>query len=150
MKIIIDTNIIFSTLLNTKGAIGDLVFNSNECFTFYSCSYMRFEIQKHWNKLLKISKLTDEELHVAYDRVMLKIRFINEELIPASVWEASENLVADIDIDDIDFVALQSFLGGKLWTGDKPLYNGLKSKGFEDVLTTPELVELRKKQFGTL
>lgn len=118
MKIIVDTNTIFSTLLNTKGTIGDLVFNSEECFTFYSCSYMRVEIQKHWGKLLKISKLTDEELHIAYDRVMMKIRFINEELISPSIWEDSENLVADIDIDDIDFVALQTFLGGKLWMED--------------------------------
>jgi len=52
--------------------------------------------------------------------------------------------MADIDVDDVDFVALQSFIGGKLWTGDKPLYKGLKSKGFEHVITTSELLELRK------
>ena len=57
MKIVVDTNIIFSSLLNSDGVIGDLIFNSSKHFEFYSCSYMRFEIQKHWGKLKKISKL---------------------------------------------------------------------------------------------
>lgn len=106
MKIVVDTNIIFSAILNSQGKIGDLLFNSRDQFAFYSSSYMRFEIQKHWEKLLKISKLSNEELHASYDRVVSQIKFINEELIPTSIWEAAEILVADIDIDDIDFVAL--------------------------------------------
>jgi len=54
MKIVVDTNIIFSTLLNSNNAIGDLIFNSDKHFEFYSCSYMRYEIQKHWERLKKI------------------------------------------------------------------------------------------------
>lgn len=46
-KIIIDTNIIFSCLLNSQGTIGDLIFNSDEIFEFYSNQYMRLEIYKH-------------------------------------------------------------------------------------------------------
>jgi predicted nucleic acid-binding protein len=60
-KIIVDTNIIFSCLLNSQGTIGDLVFNSDNVFDFYSNQYMRFEIRKHWNKLKKISKLTERK-----------------------------------------------------------------------------------------
>ena len=62
MKIIVDTNIIFSTLLNSNGTVGNLLFNSDRHFEFFSCSYMRYEIQKHWVKLKKISKLTDKQL----------------------------------------------------------------------------------------
>ena len=61
-KIIVDTNIIFSCLLNSQGTIGDMIFNSTDSLDFYSNQYMRFEIRKHWNKLKKISKLTDVEL----------------------------------------------------------------------------------------
>ena len=43
-KIIVDTNIIFSCLLNSQGTIGDLFFNSQSVFEFYSNQYMRFEI----------------------------------------------------------------------------------------------------------
>ena len=38
VKIIIDTNIIFSGLLNTDGTIGDLLLNSDGVFEFYSCA----------------------------------------------------------------------------------------------------------------
>ena len=62
MKIVVDTNIIFSVLLNSNSKIGDLVFNSDNYFEFYSCSYMRYEIQKHWERMKKISKLPDEKL----------------------------------------------------------------------------------------
>lgn len=46
-KIIVDTNIIFSCLLNSQGTIGDLIFNSENIFDFYSNQYMRFEIRKY-------------------------------------------------------------------------------------------------------
>lgn len=144
MKIIIDTNIIFSALLNSTGTIGDLIFNSDKHFEFYSCSYMKHEIDKHWDKLKSISKLTEEQLQVARLELFKKINFINEELIPEKQWLSAERIVKDIDIDDSDFVALTNFMKGYLWTGDKPLYNGLKEKNFKKVINTKELDELRK------
>jgi predicted nucleic acid-binding protein len=144
VKIIVDTNIIFSALLNSNGTIGDLVFNSDKAFEFYSCSYVQQEIQKHWEKLKKISKLSDEQLQTSYYKVLLKIRFINEELIAKKIWMDAERIVTDVDIDDIDFVALTKHLRGYLWTGDKELYTGLKNAGFKIVYNTQELLELRK------
>lgn len=105
-KIIVDTNIIFSCMVNSQGTIGDVIFNSENIFEFYSNQYMRFEIRKHWNKLLKVSKVTDNELQNAYDTMLTKLTFINEELIPKNDWQKAETLVADIDLDDTDFVAL--------------------------------------------
>lgn len=144
-KIIIDINIIFSCLLNSQGTIGDLIFNSDNSFEFYSNQYMRFEIRKHWNKLRKISGLTDLELQTAYEKLLTKITFINEELIPQTEWEKAEKLVKEIDLDDTDFVALTKFLKGTLWTGDKPLYEGLKSNGFRVVYNTKDMVKSRNR-----
>ncbi len=146
MKIVVDTNIIFSTLLNSNGNIGDILFNSEKQFEFYSCSYMRFEIQKHWERLKKISKLSDEELQISYTLVLSKLKFINEEIIPMKVWLASEEITKIIDIDDIDFVALTKFLKATLWTGDKVLYNGLKRLNFKKIVNTTELLALRNKK----
>lgn len=145
-KIIVDTNIIFSCLLNSQGTIGDLVFNSDAVFDFYSNEYMRFEMHKHWDRLLKISKLTNPQLQTAYDKLLAKITFINEELIPQKVWKRAETLVADIDIDDTDFVALTIHLKSSLWTGDKPLYDGLKAKRFRTIYNTVNLLQLRNKR----
>ena len=143
MKIVVDTNIIFSTLLNSNSNIGDLLFNSDKHFEFYSCSYMRYEIQKHWERLKKISKLSDEQLQVSYAQVLSKLKFVNEEIIPAETWLASEEITKEIDIDDTDFVAMTKFLKATLWTGDKALYNGLKKLGFKKILNTTELLALR-------
>ena len=65
---------------------------------------MRFEIRKHWDKLKKISKLTDLELETAYEKMLTKLTFINEELILQKDREKAETLVAGIDLDDTDFV----------------------------------------------
>ena len=143
MKIVVDTNIIFSTLLNSNSIIGDLLFNSNNHFEFYSCSYMRYEIQKHWEKLKKISKLSDDQLLVSYIQVLTKLKFINEEIIPVETWLASEQITKGIDIDDTDFVALTKFLKATLWTGDKVLYKGLKKLDFKKLLNTTELLAVR-------
>jgi len=92
MKIVVDTNIIFSALPNSNSTIGDLLLNSDKHFEFNSCSYMRYEIQKHLLRLKKISKLSEEQLQISYAQVLSKLRFINEELIPVETWLASEKI----------------------------------------------------------
>ncbi len=139
MKIVVDTNIIFSGLLNTNSVIGELLINSNNSLEFYSCSYMRYEIQKHWEKLKKISKLSDQQLTDAQFHLFERLKFVNEGLIPGKIWEKALSLTRDIDVDNTDFVALTLFLKGSLWTGDKELYNGLKKKKFKAVLNTSDL-----------
>lgn len=144
-KIIVDTNIIFSFLLNTRSSIGDLLFNEEGVFEFYSNEYMLYEIRKHWAKLKKISKLSDSELETAYDKLLARLTFINEALIPKSTWLQSEKIVAGIDPDDIDFVALTKYLKGSLWTGDKILYKKLKGKRFRTIYNTADMLRLRSR-----
>jgi predicted nucleic acid-binding protein len=144
MKIVVDTNIIFSTLLNSNGTIGDLIFNSNRFFEFYSCSYIRFEIQKPWEKLKTISKLSDEQLEISYAQILSKIKFINEEIISVEIWLTSEQTTKNINLDDTNFVALTLFLKANLRTGDKILYNGLK--GFKKILNSNDLLALRNSK----
>ncbi len=146
MKIIVDTNIIFSALLNSESNIGDLIFNSGTLFQFYSCNYMRYEIRKHWDKLKKISKLSDENLEISFLLLISKIKFINEDLIPREIWIESESIANKIDINDIDFIALTKFLKATLWTGDKTLYNGLQEINFKKVFNTNEIILLRQSK----
>ena len=105
---------------------------------------MRKEIEKHWGKLKRISKLPNSDLEESRFRVFTKLNFINEQLIPEKTWLAAEALTIDIDVDDLDFIALTNHLKGRLWTGDKKLYNGLKKKNFKKIINLSELVELRK------
>jgi predicted nucleic acid-binding protein len=146
MKIIVDSNIIFSALLRTQTTFGQIIFNSDGIFEFYSPQYMRTEIRKHWSKLLRISKLTDNQLDESYYSLLTKISFINEEIISQKIWEDSEKIVDGIDLDDTDFIALTRHLKGKLWTGDKALHDGLKRRGFNRIVTTSEILKLWTKK----
>jgi len=105
---------------------------------------MRHEIDKHWGKLRKMSKLSESQLEESRLRIFSRISFINEELIPGKIWLDAEKIATDIDIDDSDFIALTKHLKGYLWTGDKQLYIGLKNKKFKKVFNTSELITKRK------
>lgn len=107
---------------------------------------MRFEIDKHKTKLLKISKLSEEELEEAKFRVFSQLHFINEELIPEKTWLKAENIASKIDIDDTPFIALTQYLKATLWTGDKELYKGLKEIKFKNVSNTEDLRNYRDKK----
>lgn len=109
---------------------------------------MRYEIQKHEDKLKRISKLTEKQLLEAQFKLFSKINFINEELITEKTWLQAEELTKDIDIDDSDFIALTRYLKDYLWTGDKELFNGLKVKGFKRIYNTSELLFSRKQRTG--
>ncbi len=139
MKIIVDTNIVFSAILNSNSRIGKILLNSKEHFQFFTCNYLRTEIQRHRNKLLKITKLTEYQLSELEELVTQHITFIDERLIPQDLLIKTEIQLKAIDPDDTVFVALTKHLEGKLWTGDLQLYNGLKAKRFKDIILTSEL-----------
>ena len=139
MKIIVDTNIVFSAILNSNSRIGKILLNSKEHFQFFTCNYLRTEIQRHRNKLLNLTKLTEDQLSELEDLITQHITFIDERLIPQDILIKTEIQLKAIDPDDTVFVALAKHLEGKLWTGDLQLYNGLKAKRFKNIILTSEL-----------
>jgi len=140
---IVDTNIVFSTILNPESNTGDLLLNSSDCFEFYSPAYLRLEIDKHKEKILGLSGYQEPELDEMKLIVLSRIRFINEEIIPFEIWRASARMLRDIDSDDVAFLAVGKFFDQKIWTGDQQLIKGLKSMGHSEVITTNELLRVR-------
>ena len=65
-------------------------------------------------------------------------------MISSRIWLSSESLVKEIDIDDVAFVALARHLRGVLWSGDRTLVLGLRKAGFLKVITTQELLVIRR------
>jgi predicted nucleic acid-binding protein len=139
MKIIVDTNIVFSAILNSNSRIGKILLNAKEHFQFFTCNYLRVEIQRHRDRLLKITKLSEDQLFELEELITQKITFIDERLIPKDILVKTEAQLKTIDPDDTVFVALTKHLEGKLWTGDMQLYTGLKAKRFKDMILTSEL-----------
>ena len=77
------------------------------------------------------------------DKDALEAEIIEEQKIPFSVWQQSIPFVREVDMYDLPFVAVAQFLEAKLWTGDRRLMNGLRAKGFQNALSTDELLRLR-------
>lgn len=46
MKIVIDSNIVFSAILNTKSKIGQLIINGSQYFDYYTIGLLKTEIKK--------------------------------------------------------------------------------------------------------
>jgi predicted nucleic acid-binding protein len=143
MIIIVDTNIVFSAILNTKSIIGDIILNSNKVFQFWSCHYLLGEINRHWDKLERISKLKSNELLESQRLIYKNINFIDEGQIPKKFRLKAYDLVNDIDLNDVVFVALNEYQKAILWTGDKALIDGLRQKGYDRIHATDEMIKLR-------
>ena len=139
MKVVIDTNIVFSALISSSSTIPDIIIAPFNRFRFYTCDYLFDELDNHKEKLQKASKLSEKEIDKAKINFFKYINIISLGIIPQNIWLAAEALTFDIDPDDIPFVALTMFLDAHLWTSDKILYNGLKNKGFNNVISTYEL-----------
>lgn len=145
MKIIVDTNIVFSGILNTKSNIGRILISSKSYFEFYSIKLLHTELFKHRKKLLSLTNLSEEELEELINIVTSKIYFIDEEIISPENIQESIMLISDTDPSDVPFVALTMLLKGKLWTGDKILLETLRRKGFMDVINTKDMFNLFNK-----
>ena len=144
MRIVVDTNIAFSAILNTDSRIARIMLQTKSRLNFYSPDLLLLEIEEYKNKLKEIAGYSDVDLNKAMKLITDKIRFIDARLIPAPVFIEAQNLLESIDIDDTEFVALTTHISGKLWTGDKALLAGLKQKGWNHCISTRELFDMMR------
>lgn len=145
MIITVDSNIVFSALLNSNSVIGDLLLNSQNLLVFNSCSYLFYEIDKHWDKLISLSKLSELELRESQRIIYKEIDFFDEQQLPKKFRLIAYDLVKDIDLNDIAFLTLNEFQNSILWTGDKQLTKGLKAKNYTRIVNTSELDSIRRE-----
>jgi len=146
VRIIVDANIVFSGILKSDGKIGDLLINSGGLFKFISPDFLRIEIQRHHDKLIKISQLTLEQIIESEYQIYKSISFISDEQISDLNWNLAENLVFDVDKKDVSYIAFSKQFKAKVWSGDKVLIKGLANKGFTNFISTNELWDMRQNK----
>ena len=144
MKLIVDTNIVFSTMLNPHSTIGEILMNVQDEFTFFAPELLKDELQRYSRKIAAYSRLDSKTLSDIEELVLSTINFVSEESISERSWTQAFALTKDIDEDDTPFIALGIELNAKLWTGDKVLAKGLAKKGADSIITTADLKKLVK------
>lgn len=150
MKIIVDANIVFSGILKSEGKIGDLLINSGEHFKFIAPDFLRFEIHRHLDKLVKISGMSLEQVLEAEYQVCKSIHFISDEQISIENWKTAMELVHDVDVKDISYIAFSKQFKAKVWSGDKELINGLAKKRVTNFISTHNLWNLREEKMSKI
>ncbi len=128
MIVIVDTNILFSSLRSKNSTFRDKLFIPSH--TFYTPNFLIVELFKHKERIFKKSNASGDEINEFLNKILQRIHFINEETISISNFQNAYSLCQGIDEADTPFVALTLELDGKLWTMDKVLKKGLAKKGF--------------------
>jgi len=142
MRIVVDTNIVFSAMLNTNSQLARILLQPKTRLNFYSTERLLLEIEEHSKKLKNISGYSEPEFKRIFEIFTRKIRFINVQLIPKEIYLRSLSLTENVDVDDTEFVALTEHIKGKLWSGDKELRKGLENKNWNKFISTTDLFEI--------
>jgi len=145
MNLVVDTNIVISALITPKGTISRLLFQDLAGSQLISPHFLFDEIISKYDKIQKITILSDEDLKELFYLLIKHIDFIDNDLISNENQKKAFEIVEVIDKKDLLFVALSIQTGFSLWSGDLKLINGLKAKGFTSVLKTSEIIERIKK-----
>jgi predicted nucleic acid-binding protein len=139
VKIVVDANIVISTLLKTDGVVADLLMRATPRPQFHFPEFIRTELSLHRSKLVRLTGASLDDMALAEEVVLSGLTAVPAEFIDTVLWERAAALVAKIDPKDDHYVALALHLKCPLWTGDKPLWKGLKASGHIEVWNTQEL-----------
>ena len=140
-RVVVDTNVAFSTFLNVNSRIGQILLNGVKYYDFYAPEYIRHELIEHKERIKSIGKLSEDRFVELYGMILRNVRTLNHSIIPNLFYQSSIEICQDIDIDDTPFVAINDYVRGRLWTGDLKLINGLIAKGYKRIVTTNELYQ---------
>ena len=128
MRIVIDTNMIFSLLLGKNVRMRDTFFDPTH--VFYAPNYIIGELFEKKEKIIKCSALSEPELYELFHRILGKIEFVAEDFIALEHRSQTFRLCQNVDEDNIPFIALSLQLNAIFWTGDKRLKEHLDRHGF--------------------
>ncbi len=128
---VIDTNILFSALIGNEKCI-DVILN----YEVFAPKFLLAEVFKHKEK---INKYSNRDINMFIFNILSEIMIIDERFIPLKIRQEAKRLCKDIDIKDSPFVALSLFLDKPLLTGDKKLIEGLKKRGFENIMELKDI-----------
>lgn len=137
MKIVMDSNILFSALISGK----ELYINIFKTLQIFVPDFIFVEISKYEERIIKKIKAPDEFSFFIRD-LFSQITVIPKLGISKQNYKKALSLCENIDPKDTPYLSLSIELNIPLWTNDKKLINGLFDKGYKKIITTEEIFKL--------
>ena len=137
MNVVADSNILFAALMSGSSKYLTIFRKADVYIPDFALS----EIAKYENRILEKTK-SKENFRSFTQALFAQITVIPKIAIsPESVSQAYD-LCRDIDAKDALFVSLSIELSIPLWTNDRKLANGLRSKGYTGLIGSDEMFSL--------
>jgi len=134
MRIVIDSNVLFSALIRNS-TVRRMIFEYDGLFLFPS--FIFEELELHKSELVEKSGMGKQDFERLLQAILGKVEVVGKDrLLPQR--EEAEGLVKEIDRDDAVFIAcVLAYPGSALWSDDKRLK---KIKGVS-VLSTGDILD---------
>ncbi|MDZ7688653.1 MAG: PIN domain-containing protein [Halobacteriales archaeon] len=114
MKLVCDTNVVFSALI-AGGKTRELILSDQT--NLYAPEFFFTELDNHRHEIEDKSQLSEEQLSL-----LLNVLFKDTEVVPREEFEheleQASQLIGDTDSDDVSFLALALHLDADIWTDD--------------------------------
>ncbi|MFH0884213.1 MAG: PIN domain-containing protein [Candidatus Micrarchaeota archaeon] len=135
MILVVDTNVIVAATIRPT-ITQTLIFRDS--FTLYSPEFVKDEIEKHQNEIMKKGGFSKEEFET-----IISLLYSQINIVPSKeyIYLKEDILKFSPDKKDWPFLALAKHLDAALWSND----SALKKQNVVKILTTAELLELSKK-----
>src|SRR3989344_6656156 len=116
MDLVVDANIIISTLISPVGKTAEILFSNK--LTLHIPEYLLEELEKYEEEISKKSRLSSEKIGLLFSLISSKL-----EIVPFKEFEDFTKEASKIcpDPKDTEYFALALKLRCPLWSNDKKL-----------------------------
>jgi len=132
MKLVVDSNVVFTFFWKNAIATDLFVFQDLE---LYTPQFTLEEIDKYENEIKRKAKMTEKEFHDIKKELQMLITFVPLQNYRPFLEKA---IKITPDPNDVDFFALALEKECSIWSNDKEL----KKQNSVKILTTKEVIEL--------
>ena len=135
-KYVIDANVLFSAFISGK-SVYRLLFSEH---TIYLPDFAFLEIEKYKQRILKKTKLSEQEFQEFVLKLLIDVTVIPNLLISQRSLKDAYELCKGIDEKDTVYIAVALEFDVILITSDKTLFAGLKERGFTQMILLKDLI----------
>lgn len=136
-RVVADSNVIFSALISGKHKYLEIF----DVLDVYVPDFIFVELANYEFRIRQRAEL-EGALKAFTQELFSFITVIPNLAIESQSFMQAHSLCRDVDPEDIPFVALSLDLGVPLWTNDKPLSEGLRARGYQQLISSREIFDV--------